>query len=363
MSDVEDEPRDLSLGEDSPVDDLPDDDDGDIKAIPSESAGSLTDEPILLTVEARAHGWRLDHFLARLFPNYSRSLLQKAIEQQRVLLNGLPVKMSRRTRVNDIVSIRLPQIPDQNIPPEDIPLDVLFEDASMVAINKPAGLIVHPGKGHYGGTLCGALQFHFDRLSDAAGRFRPGIVHRLDRDTSGVILVAKDNQVHGRLSSQFERREVRKEYRALVWGEIDRDSDYIETHMRVNPRHREKMQVCNPEGNSREAVTYYEVLERFPGISYVRLRPRTGRTHQLRVHMLHIGHPILADRLYGGQQSFGWSDVPGGKAPDGGDDVLIVRQALHAFRIEFQHPVSNADQAIEAPLATDFLNTLAALRG
>ncbi len=359
MSDGEDEPREPSLGDTSPADDLPADDDG----IEPVAGGDLSDDPVVLTVEARAHGWRLDHFLTRLFPNYSRSLLQKAIEQQRVLVNGLPVKMSRRTRVNDIVSIRLPEIPDRNIPPEDIPLEVLFEDAAMVAINKPAGLIVHPGKGHYGGTLCGALQFHFDRLSDAAGRFRPGIVHRLDRDTSGVILVAKDNQVHGRLSGQFERREVRKEYRALVWGEIDRDSDYIETHMRVNPKHREKMQVCHPEGNSREAVTYYEVLERFDGITYVRLRPRTGRTHQLRVHMLHIGHPILSDRLYGGRQSFGWSDVPGGRDAGKGEELLIARQALHAFRIEFQHPVSNADQAIEAPLPMDVLNTLTALRG
>src|SRR3990172_4624419 len=150
-------------------------------------------EPILLTVEARAHGWRLDHYLARLFPNYSRMLFKRAIEQQTILVNGLPVKTSRRLRVNDRLSVRLPELPDSTLHAENLPIDVLYEDDFLVVLNKAAGMITHPGKGNYRGTLAGALQYHFDQLSDAAGQLRPGIVHRLDRDTSGVLGVAKNN--------------------------------------------------------------------------------------------------------------------------------------------------------------------------
>jgi 23S rRNA pseudouridine1911/1915/1917 synthase len=332
----------------------------------------LSSRPVSVTVESRAHGWRVDHYLARLYSNYSRALFQKAIEGHAVLVNGLPTKSGRKLRVNDILSIRLPELPDQTLPPEDIPLEIVFEDAALVVINKPAGMITHPGKGNYGGTLAGALQFHFDSLSDVAGSLRPGIVHRLDRDTSGLLIVAKDNQVHHRLSGQFERREVQKEYRAIVWGVIDRDSDLIETHMRVNPQAREKMMVCEPGGKARHAVTSYEVLERFYDFTYVRLLPRTGRTHQLRVHMRHLGHPIVADRLYGGRtglartylaesaprQRQGRETQPAGD----GTDLLIARQALHAHRLAFRHPVSGAPVEFEAPLPPDIQDTLDALR-
>lgn len=323
-----------------------------------------TDQPIELTVEARAHGWRVDHYLSRLFPNYSRALFQKAIAAKTVLLNGLPVKTSRRLRVNDRLSVRLPVLPDEHLPAEDIPLDIIFEDESMVVINKPAGMIVHPGKGNYHGTLAGALQFHFDQLSDVAGRFRPGIVHRLDRDTTGVILVAKDNQVHSRLSSQFERREVTKEYRAICHGGFHLDSDYIETHVRVHSKKREKMTVCEPGGNARDAVTFYEVLERLGDYTYVRLKPKTGRTHQLRVHMEHLKHSIVADAMYGGGSSLQRSEVaPRGSTTDEPDgDILISRQALHAFRIELRHPQTGQPVAFEAPLPEDFERTLTAMR-
>jgi 23S rRNA pseudouridine1911/1915/1917 synthase len=312
------------------------------------------DEPLELTVESRAHGWRVDHYLCRLFPNYSRAAFQRAIEDGRVLVNGLSVKTARRLRVNDRLSVRLPMEPDSSLPPENIPLDILYEDEQLVVLNKPADMIVHPGKGNYRGTLAGALQFHFDRLSDVAGS-----LHRLDRDTSGVLVVAKDNQVHHRLSGQFERREVSKEYRAITWGEFELDSDYIETRIRVNPRHREKMMVCPAGGNAREAVTFYEVLERFRGFTFVRLKPRTGRTHQLRVHMQHIGNPIVADRLYGGRCELRLSDLTGDAADE---RRLIGRQALHAFRLEFRHPQSGKPLAFEAPLPLDFETTLDALR-
>jgi 23S rRNA pseudouridine1911/1915/1917 synthase len=323
---------------------------------------TLSSEPIELTVESRAHGWRVDHYLVRLFPNYSRTLFKKAINTEAVLVNGLPVKTSRRLRVNDRVSVRLPDQPDETIHPEDIPLDVLYEDDALVVINKPPRMIVHPGRGHYSGTLAAALQFHFDRLSDAAGRYRPGIVHRLDRDTSGVLVVAKDNQVHHHLSRQFEQREVTKEYRAIVWGSLEYESDYIETHIRMHRKHREKMCVCEAGGNARQATTFYEVLERFRGFTSVRLRPRTGRTHQLRVHMQHLGHPIVADRLYGGHESLTRSELTDSEETAAEEDILIHRQALHAFRLELSHPQSGQPMSFEAPLPEEYLNTLDALR-
>ncbi|HEV3299332.1 MAG TPA: RluA family pseudouridine synthase [Planctomycetaceae bacterium] len=335
--------------------------------------GLSSDQPILITVEARAQGWRVDHYLSRLFPNFSRALFQKAIEQQTILVNGIPVKTSRRLRMNDRLSVRLPELPDRTIPPEDIPLNILFEDEYLVVLNKQPGLIVHPGKGNYRGTLVGALQFHFDRLSDVAGQLRPGIVHRLDRDTSGVLVIAKDNQVHHRLSGQFERREVTKEYLAIARGALELDEDEIATHVCINPRHREKMMVCQPGGNSRPAVTRYAVAGRYACFTVVRLFPKTGRTHQLRVHLQHLGHPILADRLYGGGARLSLADLlPSSKLPAEESAAeeeaeaqlspdLISRQALHARRLAFRHPHSGKELEFEAPLPDDMQRTIAAL--
>jgi 23S rRNA pseudouridine1911/1915/1917 synthase len=330
-----------------------------------ELPAELTDEPIQLTVESRAHGWRLDHYLARLFPNYSRGAFQRAIEAEAVLLNGLPAKPARRLRVNDRLSVALIEEADEGLTPEDIPLDVIYEDDSLAVINKPADMVTHPSKGNFRGTLA-AVQFHFNQLSDAAGQLRPGIVHRLDRDTTGVILIAKSNQTHHRLSVQFERREVTKEYRAIVRGEVDRASDVIDTFLRVHPKAREKMIVCPPGDNARQAVTQYEVLERFDGFTYVRLLPKTGRTHQLRVHMLHIGHPIVSDKLYAGHRELRLSELTGrgtlatGPAPP--DDVLISRQALHAFRLEVRHPATDRPLVFQADLPADMQRTLETLR-
>jgi 23S rRNA pseudouridine1911/1915/1917 synthase len=331
------------------------------------SVDVLSDEPIDVTVESRAHGWRLDHYLCRLFPNYSRTLFQKGIAEGAVLVNGLSAKSARRLRVNDCLSVRLPTVPDSTIKPENIPLDVIHEDDAIVVINKPAGMIVHPGRGNYSGTLTSALQFHFDKLSDVAGRHRPGIVHRLDRDTSGVIVIAKDNQVHSRLSLQFEKREVKKKYLALVWGEPQLDGDFIHTYVRTHAKIREKMCVCPPGGGAREASTFYEVAERLNGYALMALYPRTGRTHQLRVHMAHLGHPLLADRMYGGRSIFRTRDISNPnldsiRANEKYDDVLIKRQSLHACRLEFTHPTSGKNVAFEATPADDFANTLEQLR-
>lgn len=329
----------------------------------------IPDGPIDITVEARAHGWRLDHYLNRLFPNHSRSQLQRAIELGAVQLNGLIPKASRRLRVNDRIRLELPDAEQSSIRPENIPLNILYEDDALIVVNKPPNMVVHPGRGTSSGTLAAALQYHFDQLSDVGGRHRPGIVHRLDRDTSGVILIAKDNQVHQKISSQFERREVRKEYRAIVRGIPEMESDLIHTWICVHPRVRERMMVC-PEGdNAREAVTFYRTAEHLGGFAFVELFPKTGRTHQLRVHMLHIATPIIADKLYTGQAEFRRSSAAAG-SPQGqpytaaasDDELLISRQALHAFRLTIRHPHSGCEMQFEAPLPDDMQKTLQYLR-
>ena len=311
---------------------------------------------------------RVDHYLARMYPNYSRALFQKAIEQQAVLINGLAVKASRRLRVNDRLSVRLPEQPDDSIKPEDLPLSVIYEDDVLAIVNKPPNMVTHPSKGHLKGSLAAALQFHFDKLSDIAGQLRPGIVHRLDRNTTGLLIVAKDNTVHHRLSRQFERREVKKEYRALVRGTPKQTRGRIETHLKVNPKRHEKMMVCEPDEKSRHAVTDYEILETFNSVAagrfaHVQLFPQTGRTHQLRVHLRHLHLPIVADKLYGGGESLRKSELAASSSANGDEgDILITRQALHAFRITFTHPVTEKTLTFEAPLPEDFERTLTALR-
>lgn len=316
-------------------------------------------EPIDLTVEARAHGWRLDHYLTRIFANHSRAHLQRAIDAGQVQLNGLTVKPSRRLRVNDRIHVELQQADETHFAPEDIPIDVIYEDDAIVVVNKAPNMVVHPGRGSYSGTLAAALQFHFDSLSDVGGRHRPGIVHRLDRDTTGAILIAKDNQIHQKISSQFEKREVKKEYRAIVRGIPELESDFIRTHVCVHKRVREKMMVCAAGGRSREAVTFYKTAEKFRGFAFMELHPHTGRTHQLRVHMQHIGTPIVSDRQYIGEDTFTQGHIEG-RGPD--DRVLMSRQALHAFRLSITHPVTGKPISFEAPLPPDFETALNALR-
>jgi 23S rRNA pseudouridine1911/1915/1917 synthase len=324
------------------------------------SSPSEPTEPVTLTVESRAHGWRLDHYLTRIFPNHSRVQLQRAIESQQVTLNGLAAKPARRLHVNDRIYVELCDAEESHFVPEDIPIDVLYEDDFIVVVNKAANMIVHPGRGSYSGTLTAALQFHFDRLSDVGGRHRPGIVHRLDRDTTGVILIAKDNQVHQKISRQFEQREVKKEYRGIVRGIPDPPTDFIRTHVCVHERAREKMMVCTPNSSSREAVTFYKIVEKFAsGYSFVEMHPHTGRTHQLRIHMKHIGTPIIADKLYIGEKVFTTGHIV--KRPGEGD-ALISRQALHAFRLTISHPVSGKQMTFEAPLPADMERTLDALK-
>jgi 23S rRNA pseudouridine1911/1915/1917 synthase len=314
-----------------------------------------------LTVKSRVEGTRLDQYLVGVYPELSRSAIQKVIDAGSVLVNGEVAKASYKVRHGDHIRLWPPE-PSHDLPvPEDIPLQVLYEDEYLAVINKPADMVVHPAKGHWSGTLVNAIQFRFGQLSHLSGDYRPGIVHRLDRDTSGVILVAKDEQTHRDLSYQFERRKVFKEYTAITAGVLDRDSDYIEGRIMRHPHDRVKMAVTRDEEDSKEACSYYEVIERFRGFSFCRIHPRTGRTHQIRVHLASIGCPVLADKTYGGRDCLRLSDLVPDLNPQA-DEILMPRQALHASRLRFQHPRLSHLIEGEAPLPPEFQKTLAALR-
>src|SRR5438445_11985730 len=290
--------------------------------------------PIDLIAKRKVEGLRLDQYLVGMFPDLSRSVLQKVIDAGGVLVNGNASKASYKVRYGGQIRVWPPE-PSHDLPmPEDIPLTVLYEDEYLAVINKPADMVVHPAKGHWSGTLANALQFHFSQLSNLNGDYRPGIVHRLDRDTSGVLLVAKDEATHRDLSNQFEHRKVFKEYNAITTGVLDRDSDYIEGRIGKHPNDRIKMAVYEEEDeeDAKEACSYYEVIERFRGFTFCRIHPRTGRTHQLRVHLASIGCPVLADKTYGGRDCLRLSDLVAGLGEEA-DEVLMPRQALHASRL------------------------------
>jgi 23S rRNA pseudouridine1911/1915/1917 synthase len=316
-----------------------------------------------LTAKHKVEGMRLDQYLVGLFPDYSRSVVRKVIDAAGVLVNGRPAKASYKVRYGDHVKVWLPA-PTHDLPvPEDIPLNILYEDEFLAVVNKPHDMVVHPAKGHWSGTLANALQFHFGQLSHLTGDYRPGIVHRLDRDTSGVILVAKDECTHRDLSCQFEARKVFKEYRALTQGVLDRDSDYIEARIGRHPTDRVKMAAldADEDDEGKDACSYYEVIERFKGYTFCRIFPRTGRTHQIRVHLASVGCPVLADKIYSGCDVLRLSDLVPDVEPDA-DEVLLPRQALHAARLRFFHPRLRRTIETEAPLPPEFERTLAALR-
>ena len=314
-----------------------------------------------LTVQPKTFGLRLDQYLVLQFPDFSRSVIQKAIESGSVTVNDTVRRASYKTHLGDRIVIQLPEPERPEPTPEDIPLDVLYEDEYLAIVNKPYDMVVHPAKGHWSGTLVNALAFRFANLSQEGGAFRAGIVHRLDRDTSGAILIAKEERTHRELSMQFETRKVFKEYVAITHGVLDRDSDYIERRIGHHPHDRVKMIATDDETRGKEACTFYEVLERFQGYTFVRCQPRTGRTHQIRVHLASVGAPVLADKIYSGRDQFRLSElVPG--LDDAGDEVLMPRQALHAQRLRIVHPIKNEVLAVEAPLPPEFTRTLAALR-
>ena len=319
----------------------------------------LSDEPTELLVSDEHAGLRLDAFLASQFSRYSRVQLRRAITAGGVTVDGAQVKAAYHLRTGQRVVIVLPELPSEGPQPENIPLDVLYEDDALVAINKPPRMVVHPAKGHWSGTLAAGLAYRFAQLSTAGGPTRPGIVHRLDRDTSGVIVVAKSDPVHYALSKQFEKRTVRKEYFAIVVGNPDRNADTIDRPIGVHPHHREKMAILSGHSTSRDARTFYQVLERFGRFAAVKVLPKTGRTHQIRVHLAHARYPVLCDPLYGGRNEITRGNLRG----DRNDDTVVLdRMALHARRIVLRHPVSDDELTIEAPLPADLQGVLDELR-
>jgi 23S rRNA pseudouridine1911/1915/1917 synthase len=329
------------------------------------AAGDTPGDEIELVVDEPGHGSRLDVFLTRHFPARSRSFLARAIEKGAVRVDGVVARSAHKLRAGSKVCMTVPEPPRTGPVAEEIPLEFLHLDAAVAAVNKPAGMVVHPAKGNWKGTLAGALKWHLQQrddgagLSTAGGPTRPGIVHRLDRDTSGVIVVARTEEAHHALARQFERRTVTKNYLAITQGQPQFDRDEISLPIGIHPYQREKMAVRRDHPTSREAVTRFEVLERFRGAALVKVAPKTGRTHQIRVHLAAIGCPVLCDGLYSGRTVITPAFFNAGA---GSGATLIARQALHAASLGIDHPVSRGRIEFSAPLPADMQRVLDFLR-
>lgn len=312
-----------------------------------EASASDDTQHVRLRVRRKLPGRRLDKYLHGRFPHLSRTAIQRLIRAGAITVNGRPTKASYEMCGGDLIDLAVPPPETIEIVPENIPIDVIYEDDHIIAVNKAEGMICHPARSEQSGTLVHALAYHAATLSAGGDPFRPGIVHRLDKNTTGVILVAKTDEAHWRLSLQFERRTVQKTYLAVVEGRMHLDGDMIDAPIGIHPTVREKFAVLIRENKinvAKEAITFYEVLERFNGYALVKLMPKTGRTHQLRVHMSWIKHPIVGDKMYGGRPVSELSLSGSGAA-----EPIIEHQALHAWRIAFRHPISEQRMQIEAP--------------
>ena len=304
------------------------------------------------TVTAESEGQRLDRFLVTVLADHSRSQIQKLIADGRVRVGTRGVRANLPVRAGDRVEVDLPPPAPTSVQPESTPLEILHEDVDIVVVNKPPGMVVHPGAGHASGTLVNALLHHVSDLSGIGGELRPGIVHRLDRGTSGVMVVAKNDTAHHELSRQFHDREVEKEYIALVWGVVQAGRR-IDAAIGRDPVHRQKMSARSRR--AREAVTRITKAFHLPGLTLCQVAIHTGRTHQIRVHLSAIGHPVVGDPLYGGVHR----RVPG--------DIRAVthlqRPFLHAARLTFKHPRDERRMEFTAPLPPDLQDVLDALPG
>lgn len=298
---------------------------------------------------------RLDVFLTHHIENATRNKVQQAIARGAVLLNGKAVRPSHPVSPNDVIHITLPKPPPQQALPENIPLDIVYEDDDLLVVNKPAGMVTHPAFGNYSGTLVNALLFHCNHLSTINDATRPGIVHRLDKDTSGLMVVAKTDLAHAFLAKQFATRTITREYWALVWGTFKEQSGIIAASLGRSKSDRKKMAVVR-EG--KHAVTEYEVIEKFSYLSFIKLRLQTGRTHQIRVHLAHIAHPVFGDPTYGGRQISAGGGSPKQKAEVQRLLKLINRQALHAKTLSFIHPSTKIMNHFDSPLPEDISKVL-----
>lgn len=318
--------------------------------------GEPAREILKIRVGTNLKNRRLDKYLGGRFNQFSRSRLQKLIKVQGVMVNSQPAKVSHKLNPGDIVELSLPKREFRELVPEDIPLDIMYEDDEMIVLNKQADLIVHPARGHKQGTLVNALVFHSNKLSKGTEDFRPGIVHRLDRNTTGVMVVAKTDTAQYKLSQQFQKRTIKKTYIAIVHGVPELTADRINKPLGVHPNVREKYSI---RADGKDSITFYEVLEEFRGYSLVKLRLMTGRTHQLRVHMSHLKHPIVADDMYGGKVVYPWQIEDRDAAPQ---EPLMARVALHAWQLELTHPITEETMKFEADLPEDMQKFLDKLR-
>ena len=305
----------------------------------------------LITVEASRPTERLDTWLRGIFPAVSRGAIQRLIEQGHIRVNGQPAKPTHHPRIGEQIRVHWPEARPAEAQPEEMPLDILFEDKDLLVLNKAAGLVVHPAAGNEEHTLVNALLHHCaGELSGIGGVARPGIVHRLDKETSGCLIVAKNDAAHTALAEQFAGRTLEKIYHAIVCGEVARAEGDIRAAIARHPTHRKRMAAT--DGTGREAWTSYRVLERLRGATLLEAQLHTGRTHQIRVHFQHLGHPVAGDSTYGGRPNQRLAEFTGYTAP---------RQMLHARKISFVHPRKKKKLSFEAPWPEDFRAALKAL--
>ena len=303
------------------------------------------DEKTILTATPEDKGSRIDSFLAAHMPELTRSVAQRLLSEGRVLVDGTAPAKSCKMTGRESVEIVLPPPEAVEAVPQDIPLDVVYEDDDVIVVNKPVGMVVHPAPGHPDGTLVNALLYHCgDSLSGIGGELRPGIVHRIDRDTSGLIIAAKNDFAHQALAAQLQDHSLCRIYEAVVMGNLKEDSGTVDAPIGRHHTDRKKMAVTDHGG--RRAVTHWEVLERFPGKTHIRCRLETGRTHQIRVHMAYLGHPICGDTVYGGKKP-----TPG-----------LTGQCLHAVGLRFIHPRTGEAVELSCPLDPEFQEFLRKLR-
>lgn len=301
-------------------------------------------EPILLRASEESKNQRLDAFLASSLDGLTRSQATRLIESGEVAVNGRAVSKSYKLAGGEDIAVTLPEPEPVEAVPQDIPLDVVYEDADVIVVNKPSGMVVHPAPGHPDGTLVNALLYHCaGTLSGVGGTLRPGIVHRIDRDTSGLIIAAKNDAAHQYLSAQLADHTLARTYECIVVGKLREDRGTVDAPIARHPTDRKRMAVV---AGGREAVTHWEVIARYPGYTHVRCRLETGRTHQIRVHMAYIGHPILGDTVYGAKK-----EVPG-----------LTGQCLHAVGLRFLHPRTHEVMELSCPLPDEFTRMLQKIR-
>ncbi|MFQ5597031.1 MAG: RluA family pseudouridine synthase [Nitrospiria bacterium] len=300
--------------------------------------------PILVPNETKPG--RLDRYLIKKGLPLTRSQIQRLISEKQILLNDMPTRPSYQVKKGDRIDIRIPPPTPLEITPEAIPLDILFEDQNFVVINKPAGMVVHPAPGHYEGTLVHALLHHCKDLVGIGGRERPGIIHRLDKDTSGILVVAKTDTAHRRLSKQFKDHTIERVYLAIVCGKMKKGGK-LSLPIGRDRIHRKK--ISSNTASPREAETHFNILERFHNATLLEIRPQTGRTHQIRVHMAHLGHPLIGEKVYGAKKAKGF-------------EIPASRHMLHAASLGFAHPVDRKPLLFSSPLPPDMADILAKLR-